>query len=189
MNLEIHPFLLDFSNLMGYRFLKYSLITFWISLMSIAMFPYSIVILFIWALSFFLLVGWAKGLSILFVLSQNQLPTSPAAGLFQTGTQQSWIWKELRRQPCATPPSKRKRNPNYMVDSCNTLRWPPTHFSHQASSDASRKQHPSLGLLYPSFVVSKNLRIREKKCSYFSKSLGTLSNVPHVHILKHVHVP
>lgn len=119
----------------------------------------------------------------------NQLPTSPAAGLFQTGTQQSWIWKELRRQPCATPPSKRKRNPNYMVDSCNTLRWPPTHFSHQASSDASRKQHPSLGLLYPSFVVSKNLRIREKKCSYFSKSLGTLSNVPHVHILKHVHVP
>lgn len=57
MNLEIHPFLLDFSNLMGYRFLKYSLITFWISLMSIAMFPYSIVILFIWlSLSSFWLV-------------------------------------------------------------------------------------------------------------------------------------
>ena len=56
-----------FSNLIKYRFLKYSHIVFWVFLLSVVIFPFSSLILLIWSCSLFLLVNWAKGLSILFI--------------------------------------------------------------------------------------------------------------------------
>ena len=62
-----------FSNLVEYRFLKYSHMIVWIFSLSVVIFPLSSQILLIWSCSFFLLVNWARGLSILFILSKNQL--------------------------------------------------------------------------------------------------------------------
>lgn len=40
------------------------------------MFPYSFIISLIWVISFFLLFSWAKGLTVMFIFSNNQLLNS-----------------------------------------------------------------------------------------------------------------
>jgi hypothetical protein len=72
---EIYPFFSWFFQFAGvYTFSKYSCMI-WISLVSVVLSPFSSLILLIW-IFFFLLINLAKGLSILFMFSKNQLLVS-----------------------------------------------------------------------------------------------------------------
>ena len=61
------------SNLLVYNCSSYFLMIFCISVVLVVISPFPFLILFIWVLSLFFLASLAKGLSILFTLSENQL--------------------------------------------------------------------------------------------------------------------
>jgi hypothetical protein len=60
----------SFSSLREYRFLKFSYMTIWISLVPVMIFPFSILVLLTQGFSFILLVNLAKGLLIFFLKNQ-----------------------------------------------------------------------------------------------------------------------
>jgi hypothetical protein len=73
MCLDIYPFLLDFSNLLKYKFLKYSLIIIWIVVVFVVIAPLSSLISSTCVLSLYLSASLTKGLSILLIFLKSQL--------------------------------------------------------------------------------------------------------------------